>query len=352
MKRLFSIASYLLILIVSCSAASAQTSNATLRVAMFGGQFGALQKIYTGDRLKRLTGMNVEWVQGNPSDFLAQMIASRGRKPPFDVVALDEPVQAAAIKAGLLMKMDPAKIPNLAKVYPEIRNAEGYGPGFVLYSFGLVFNTEKLKAAGIPVPTSWNDLWDPKLAGHVAVPELSLPQGAAFALKIALMNGGNEGNLKPGLDKIAQIKAQSYYSSSATLETLVTSGEVWMSATTSGRGWGLVDRGLPIGFVVPKEGTVAGQDMIDIVAGTDKIEEASKFIDTILDPISQVGMASEMSYGPTNSAAAKVFADYPDVARKFPSSIAAVKELFTPNWQKYNDNIKEAADYWNRNVRK
>ena len=38
----------------------------------------------------------------------------------------------------------------------------------------------------------------------------------------------------------------------------MTSGEVWIVPWTNGRTWGLIDKGLPLGFVLPKEGGYAG----------------------------------------------------------------------------------------------
>ena len=105
------------------------------------------------------------------------MLAARGRQPPFDVVLLDDAVQDAAIKAGVLAKLDPELVPNLRKLYPRARNPQGYGPYAIFYSIGIVYNKDKLKAAGIAEPTSWADLFNPKLAGHISIPDISLPQG-------------------------------------------------------------------------------------------------------------------------------------------------------------------------------
>src|SRR6185437_6219863 len=105
---------------------------------------------------------------GNPSDQFAKMLAARGREPPFDVVLLDDAVQTAAIKAGVLAKLDPAQVPNLKHLYSVSLNKDGYGPHAILFSVGIVYRKDKLKEAGIPEPTSWEDLWDPRLAGHIS----------------------------------------------------------------------------------------------------------------------------------------------------------------------------------------
>src|SRR5579863_1209480 len=126
------------VLIGAAPAALAQTSNVTLNVATFGGHSGDVEKGYVGDRMTRMTGVKIEWTHGNPSDFFAKMLASRGRQAPFDVVLLDDAVQDAAIRAGVVAKLDPVLVPNLAKLYPRARNPQGYGPYAILYSIGIV----------------------------------------------------------------------------------------------------------------------------------------------------------------------------------------------------------------------
>jgi len=200
--------------VAAAPAVWAQTSNVTLKVATFGGHSGEVEKSYIGDRMTRVTGVKIEWTHGNPSDFFAKMMAARGRQPPFDVVLLDDAVQDAAIKAGVLAKLDPELAPNLKNLYPRARNPQGYGPYAILYSIGIVYNKNKLKTAGIAEPISWADLFNPKLAGHISIPDMSLPQGADFVVKMAQLNGGNEADVLPGLKKIAEIKANSYYTSS------------------------------------------------------------------------------------------------------------------------------------------
>jgi putative spermidine/putrescine transport system substrate-binding protein len=331
--------------------AQAQQANVTIRVATFGGLFADLEKAYVGDRLTRKTGVAVEFVRGNPNDFLAQIQANRGRRAPFDVVILDDTAQTAAIKAGLLTKLDPALVPNLKNLYPQALNEQGYGPDILYFSVGILYNKQKLQSASIPEPKSWEDLWDARLAGRVSVPDISLGQGSSFAIKMARMAGGGEANMQPGLDKIAKIKAHSYYTSSAAVTELLAAGDVWATVITSGRAWSSIDRGQPVGYAIPKEGGIAGRDTIDMVAGTQYPKEAQMFIDMALDPITQYGFATELFYGPTNTSLQGVLAAYPDLAKKFPASPEDLAQLYIPDAAAYTQDVKKTTDYWNRSVK-
>src|SRR5690606_34539165 len=148
-------------------AVSAQAQEKVLRVANYGGSFTAAQKKYAGDLFTRRTGITVQYIDANPVDHVAKMIASKGREAPYDVVYLDIDVQSNAIKAGVLDKIDAAQVPNMDKLYDKAKNAGGYGPGIMFYSIGIAYNVEKFKEAGIPEPTAWEDLWDERIKGRV-----------------------------------------------------------------------------------------------------------------------------------------------------------------------------------------
>jgi len=348
MKKLLFAASIAIMGVLPAPMASSQ--EITLRVANYGGAFTASQRKYAADLFTQRTGVRIQFIDGNPADHLAKMIAARGREAPYDVVYLDDDVQARAIQAGVLQRLDPSLVPNLAHLYDEAKNPEGYGPGMLFYSVGLAFNVERLREAGIPEPKSWADLWDPRLAGRVAVPDLSTIMGRNFLVAAARLNGGDERSLERGIEKIASLRAHSYYTSSATLTTQFQSGDVWAAPWINGRAWGMIDRGAPMRFVIPTEGGFGNMTTIDVAAGTRHAREAHAFINFVLDPLPQLGQAYEIPYGPTNRTLAPVLAAYPELSKKFPASPEDLKQLILVDWKIYNSNHEQAVQLWNRNV--
>jgi putative spermidine/putrescine transport system substrate-binding protein len=329
-----------------------QRSDVTLRVASFAGPFGeALQK-YAFDLYTRRTGIKIEIQYANPADFLAKLIASRGRIPPFDIVCLDDDVTTAAIEAGVVQKLDPAIVTNLKHLYPQAVNRDGYGAMLFFFSLGIAYNKDKLKQAGIPEPTSWNDLWDARLAGYISVPDIINIQGRDFVIQTARMNGGSEATPEIGIDKIAQIKAQSYNTASSTLQAQLESGDVWVAPWNNMRSAAMADRGLPIGFVTPKEGTIGNSDTVNLVAGTHYPKEAQELINDMLDPFAQLGMAKLLPTGPSTTLLAAVIDADPSWARKAPVTSDARKALYFPDWSVFNKNLKRATDHWNRVIHK
>jgi len=330
--------------------AFAQQSKPTLRVANYGGAFTASQKKYVGELFTARTGVKIEYVDGNSSEHLAKLIASRGREPPFDIVYLDDINQVQGIQAGLLEKLDPSIVTNLQFVYPEAQSKDGYGPGMIFYSVGIAYNTEKFKQAGIPEPKSWADLWDPRLSGRVVAPDLAMAQGRDLLMAATRLEGGNESNLDKGIAKIATLKAHSYPSSSATIEALMKSGDIWAAPWTNGRAWGLTDQGLPIRFIIPQDGGFGHTTTIDLVKGTKYPKEAQEYINLVLDPLPQLGQANEIPYGPTTKLLAPVLAAYPKMAQKFPSSPSDIAKLYIINWDTFNKNFQRASSLWNRQI--
>jgi putative spermidine/putrescine transport system substrate-binding protein len=343
-------AAVLVIAAQSNVALAQQQTAVTLRVANYGGSFTAAQRKYTADLFTKRTGTTVQYIDGNPADHLAKMIASRGREPPYDVVYLDEDVQAQAIKAGVLQTLDKSLVPNLKFIYDEALNKDGYGPAIIFVEIGIAYNTVKFAEARIPAPTSWEDIWDPRLTGHLAIPDPSHIAGRSLVIIASRLAGGDEKTLEKGIEKIATLKPHSYYSASAQVEGLLTSGDAWAAPMVSGRAWGMIDRGIPLAFLLPKEKGVSAPTTVDFVTGSKNPKEAHAYIDFTLDPLPQLGQAYEIPYGPTNKLLGPVIAAYPDMAKKFAASPADLQKLYWPDWEEYYKHHQKVVDLWNRLV--
>src|SRR5262249_19560300 len=150
------------------------------------------------------------------------------RAAPFDVVFYDELTQDAAISANVVMKVDPNIITNMAFLYDAAKQKDGYGPSINFWSVGIAYNTEIYKKNGIPEPTSWADLWNPKAAGRVAMPDITQSTAKDVVIATARLLGGDERNADAAFPKLAEIQALYYYRSSGDLEAKVAAGEAWI----------------------------------------------------------------------------------------------------------------------------
>jgi putative spermidine/putrescine transport system substrate-binding protein len=322
-----------------------------LRVACYGGVFTEVQAKYAGAMFTARTGIRIEWINGNPIDHLAKLIASRGRAAPFDVVYYDDLVQDAAISANVVMKIDPALATNLAHLYDAAKQKDGYGPGMNFYSVGLAYNKKIFKDNNIPAPLSWSDMWNPKLAGHIALPDITQSTAKDVVIATSRLLGGDERNADTAFPRLAQIRPLYYYQSSADLEAKMSAGDVWIVPWNNGRPATLIDKGVPLKFVIPKEGGLGHETVIDVVAGTPHAQAAMTFVNYVIDPLNQLGQAYEVPYGPTNKLLAPVIAAYPALAKRFPSSPEDLKRLYRPDLKIVNANTPRWVDMWNRIVR-
>lgn len=332
-------------LLASGAAQAQNVSDKVLRVGNYGGRFTETQKKYVADLFTQNTGVRVEFIDGNPLDHIAKLVAARGRNVPYDVIYIDPDLQPTAISAGIIQPVDPEIVTNLKFLDDSSKSAAGYGPLGHINVFGIIYNKEKFAEAGIPAPTSWADLWDPRLAGRVAVGELAHGTGRALLVQAERLAGGDTNTPEKGIEKIAEIKAHSYYTSTVQLEALFPTGEVWASVIASGRGWGLIDKGYPLEFVFPKEGAVGSGATLEVVKGTPNPVEANEYINYALDPVSQIGQAWDIPYRPTNEIVMPVIAAYPELAKKLPGPLS---ETYQPDWVAYWANHEKAVDLWGR----
>lgn len=332
----------------------AQTSDVTIRVAIQGGEFQRVQTKYAADRFTAATGVKVEFVVGNPPDHIQKMITSKGRRAPFDVAYLDDKTQPQAIEAGTVMKLDPSIVTNLNDLYDEAKQKDGYGPAMLFWAWGALYNADAFKKAGVPEPTSWEDLWNPKLAGKVGIFDIGGSGGIDFVVKATELAGGSVGNLQPGLDKIAKLKISSFFTSANQLAASMTAGDTWVVPLNNGRSWGMIDSGFPGKFFIPKEGGYFHTTTIDVLSGTEHPKEAQEYVNYVLDPTAQIGQASEIPYGPVNNSATvtQAMADHPEISKKFPMPGSPMMALLTvPDWNTVFNNYPEVVNAWNRTVK-
>ncbi len=165
------------------AATRARAKSVTLRISTNGGDFEQFESRYLGARFTAETGIQIVHMAANPPNMVQKLIASRGRPVPCDLAGLDDKTQPEAIAAGTLEKIDPSVVTNLAFLYDSAKQPDGYGPSVLFWSWGLLYSQKAFSENGIPEPTSWSDLWNPKLAGKVAIADITGPGGVDFVLE-------------------------------------------------------------------------------------------------------------------------------------------------------------------------
>jgi len=328
------------------SARAAGPGDKTLRVAMTGGTFLKIHgEKYAGDVFTAQTGVKVEYFGGYGPDTLARLVAQKGRPPPFDVWQAEDPEVFEAIDQGLVEKANPALLPHLKDINSNAYLVNGYVPAACGIVLGLVYRVDKFKELGLDA-NSWDVLWNPKLAGRVALAGYQVPNTQGLVMAMAPNLGGNDHNLAPAIDALAKVKIHSMYSSAADLMTKVQSGEVWLSYTSQGRAITLMQQGAPVRFSVPKnnDGTF-GYGLLGVwspVKGSPLPDEAQRYVDLLLSPGNQLGFALDSPYAPVSAAIAPVIAEHPSITEL---SMAG-KSFDKIKFLKWTKEVREERKKW------
>ena len=235
---------------------------------------------------------------GNSAAKLAKLRATKGTYT-WDAGILVEVDASAGGKDGLLERVDAKKIPNMKDLWPIAQTLTGgYGPVVAFDNLGLLYNKNKVK----PTPDSWRVLWDPQYKGKVAISHPAEYKGLYILLISARLNGGDQYHIEKGFEMIRKLvpNVGSWVTSSAHYVPYLEREEVWLAPYWNGRGQTLVDKGLPVGLIVPKEGTIPISNCFVVPKNAQNKEMAYKFINFYLDVAQQTAWAIHMHYGPTN----------------------------------------------------
>jgi len=307
-------------------------------VTSFGGVFEkTIREVIVPD-FEKNTGAKAQVMSGQPEQWMAQVEANRAH-PPIDVMFNNIDGAILAGKMGLVEKLDPAKIPNLADIPKQLTDiVQGWGVIFTFGSWGFAYH-ERLKNP----PKSYAELIDGTINGkwRAALPNAGYTGTPAVLIwALADVLGGSVDNVTPAFDAIKKMKPNTAFFSSITDPlTLLQSGEVDISLYPDGRTWAAYDTGATwIKFLNPKEGAV------NLPSITQKVANGSElgwsYINSQLDPVLQAQVVDRLEYGTSNP---KVKLPPQLQARITPwqecrwapfEKIAAVKAAWVERWNK------------------
>jgi len=257
------------------------------------------------EKFKAETGIEVEVaVHATNEEIMGKVVASKGEG--YDVLFVSSPFAEALNKLGIAAKLDHAKIPNLANLYPEAGQLK-HDPGntfsipYAWGTTGLCYRSDVVKSA----PTSWNDLLKPAddLKGKTTM--LSTDRWLMAAGELALGMSVNE--IDPA--KLDQVKALLIETKKTllayddtTFYSKLVSGEA--SLVQAWDGWcnyGIAEKP-EIKYVVPKEGSDLWVDTMVMVEGSKNKDAAYKFLDYILKADTGKWVVENIMYKTPNKA--------------------------------------------------
>ncbi|MBW1696568.1 MAG: extracellular solute-binding protein [Deltaproteobacteria bacterium] len=169
-----------------------------------------------------------------------------------------------------------------ASIPDEFKDKDGYFYCDSMWTPMPVVNTKLIKKKGLPIPTSWYDLTDPKWKGEIAMPN-PMTSSSAYLTLLGLVRLMGEDQAFEFLKKLHQNVSQ-YTKSGGAPALLVSRGEVTFGITDTTSAYARIQEGFPIATAPPKEGVAYSLAANCIFASTkdpQKLEAAKKVIDFI-----------------------------------------------------------------------
>lgn len=207
----------------------------------------------------------------------------------YDVVLINSSYTVQAADEGLIQPIDTAGMANVDDLSPNMRNNENlvidgktYGVAWLWGVTSFAVDTTEID----PVPDSIEALWDPQYAGRVGWRD-----DAVEAVQMAAIATGQSVNDPKDLDvireKLRALKPQirTFWSSEDEWNQFFSADEFDLATYWSGSASrSKTHFGLPVAFVIPKEGAIGWLDGLSIATGAPNPDAAKKFIDYMIAP--------------------------------------------------------------------
>lgn len=310
MKKFAKILTIVTTLLIALTVAGCgKTANKQLTVSTFG----LATKQMTRDVFNpfaKANNLTVKSQFGDSSSRFTQI--SHNPNSGVDVIELAQNNAVAGSNKNLFKKLDFSKIKNfkyLSKDQQKLAKETNSVP-YTVNSIGIIYNPKKIGKI-----TSWDQLWDKKLEGRIAIPDIATTFGPAMVY-IANQHAQNLQASSSFVDNgkidekqaFAQLKALKpnvvkTYAKSSDLANMFKSGEI-DAAVVGDFAVGMIKNAAPdVEYMVPESGTYANYDTVSILKNSKNEDAAYKYIDYRISKASQAKVAesNSLNNAPVNS---------------------------------------------------
>ncbi|MDJ1159658.1 ABC transporter substrate-binding protein [Chelatococcus sp. SYSU_G07232] len=262
---------------------------------------------------ERETGIKVSMTRKSSGETYAQ-VKAEAANPRGDIWwgGTGDPHMQAA-EEGLTLEY---KSPKLAELQDwavrQWEQSKGRTVGVYSGALGFGYNTNEIKAKGIPEPKCWADLLGAKLKDEVQVADPN-SSGTAYTLLATIVQIMGE---QKGFDYLKSLhkNVNQYTKSGAAPAKATALGETAVGIAFMHDIVTMVVDGAPVKVVAPCEGTGYEIGSMSIIKGARNLENAQKFYDWALTPAAQALGAQAKSYQVPSNRTATVPPQAPKLA--------------------------------------
>ncbi|MBU4242707.1 MAG: ABC transporter substrate-binding protein [Desulfobacterales bacterium] len=329
------------LVLLGASQFSLSYAKETLVVATWGGSWGESLRNAVAAPFEKEHNVKVVFLEGNSVDSAAKVRAQK-MNPQIHVAMSTAGFCEKMFEEGLTLPITPDKVPNLNNLYPAaLPKSKGYVAMYA-YDFGFAYRTDKYDVNF----ERWSDLWKYDLKKRFGVPYPTYLD-MHFLTMVAKVFGGSEYDIEPGFQKLKELKPQfgRMFTGDAEEAQLFASGEIWIAPFVSPEAEKLIEKGVPMKYVRPKDGIPAGFDGLCVVKNSPNVELAYKFVNFALNEKSQKGHAEGLFVIPMR----KNVTVKPEVAKKLPT-VEELDRLIAFDDAYINKNKDQWAERYNKEI--
>ena len=286
----------------------------------------------------------------------------------YDVVTSADAFFERELRAGALRKLDRGALPNSVNLDPDLlRKLAVHDPGnsyavpYLWTQAGLGYNVDRVRERlGSAEPDSWSLLFDPKNAAALENCGIMIVDSPEDVLPSALIYLGKNPNSHDPADWTAAAEVLMRirpYVRSIEAEGIIADlangslclGLTWGGEVTQARYRALeAGNGVKIRYFVPREGAIAGLDMLAIPADAPHPENAHKWLNYLMRPRVMADITNALKYPNGNEASLPFVQEaiksdpaiYPDAKTRATMAIETmqppeVKRLMTRLWTQF-----------------
>src|SRR5215468_4306303 len=276
------------------------------------------------EEFTKATGIAVRYDTFDSNDVLeAKLLAGRSG---YDVVVPTAYFLERQIKAGVFAKLDKAKLPNLANMWPEITERLAqydpgnlYGVNYMWGTTGIGYNLNKSRAllGGDGRIDSWDAVFKPEQLAKFKDCGVHLLDSSDDLMSAALHylgldpNTKREADYQKAADLLMTVRPSVRKFHSSEYLSALASGEICFAVGFSGdvkqaqKRAAEARNGVEIAYAIPKEGAQLWFDNLAIPRDARNVAEAHEFINFLQQPEVAARNSSFIAYANGNLASQK-----------------------------------------------
>lgn len=258
------------------------------------------------DEFEKREGIKVvEDTYDSPEAMLSKLQA--GGDSEYDVLITSDYTIGSLVRAGSLLELDKAKIPNLSNLDPQFTDP-AFDPGAkhsVVYQWGTTGLAYREDLVSGPVE-SWAVLFDPgqQVGRFLLLDEMREQMGAALKFKGESVNTTDPARLAEVQTLLLEAKRRSQgFAGGTSIRDRLIAGDIAVGPAYSGDILAAQPENPKLKYVIPAEGATLWTDNLVILKKSPNHELAYKFINFLLEPEIAAQISNSIGYATPVAAA-------------------------------------------------